>query len=358
MNGKALIPLVAGLAIGGFALWMGVNALKSARGAQQPVENVNVWAAKSAIPHGAKITEDMIKPMAFPPKLTPVGAFHNKEDLVGRVPRTDAPAGLPVLEDMLLPPGAPDGLHVPSGYRAVAVKIDEGSGVDYHLEPGCYVDVVGSFSTRRDGRQETLARTVVENVQVGAVGQRVSRVQDEGEDGKSSSRSVRAVTLFVKPDDVPKLLLAEQKGRIKLSLRNDLDASGLARNETVRESELLGQQQPKPQPEPEPSFFDRLTAMWAKAQSEQAETPMPVMEPIDQSWEVVICRGEERNSVRFKNADSSERVVEEDQAKSNKGPRATRPPRIPSSRPRPAPSPPSSPDTDDGDGTDSESQGA
>jgi pilus assembly protein CpaB len=358
MNGKALIPLVAGLTIGGFALWMGVNALKSARGAQKPVDNVKVWAAKSAIPHGTKITEDMVKPMAFPPQLIPAGAFQKQEDLVGRVPRIDAPAGLPVLDNMLLPPGASDGLHVPTGYRAVAVKIDEGSGVDYHLEPGCFVDVVGSFSTRRDGRQETLARTVVENVQIGAVGQRVSRVQDE-EDGKSSSRSVRAVTLFVKPDDVPKLLLAEQKGRIKLSLRNDQDSSGLASNETVRESELLNQQSAEPKKaEPEPSFFDRLTSMWAKAQSAQDQMPTPVMEPVDESWEVVVCRGEHRNSVRFKNTDSSERIVEEDKNNSRSGPRPSQPPRIPPSRPRPTPPPPSSSDADNGDGADSESQGA
>ena len=356
MNGKALIPLVAGLTIGGFALWMGVNALKSARGAQKPVENVKVWAAKSPIPHGAKITEDMIKPMAFPPKLIPPGAFQTKDDLIGRVPRIDAPAGLPVLEDMLLPPGAPDGLHVPAGYRAVAVKIDEGSGVDYHLEPGCFVDVVGSFSMRRGGRQETLARTVVENVQVGAVGQRVSRVHSEDEDGKSPGRSIRAVTLFVKPDDVPKLLLAEQKGRIKLSLRNDRDGSGRASNEAVRASELLGQKPEETKQEPQPSFFDRLTAMWAKAQS-STDVPMPVMQ-VDESWEVIVCRGETRDSVRFKNADSSERVVEEDSNKTNKGPRPSRPPKIPSSRSRPTPTPPSSPVAGDGDGDDSESQGA
>lgn len=53
MNGKALVPLVAGLGIGGFALWMGFNTLKSARGAQQPRDDVQVWAAVDNIGRGS-----------------------------------------------------------------------------------------------------------------------------------------------------------------------------------------------------------------------------------------------------------------------------------------------------------------
>ena len=71
MNGKALIPLVAGLGIGGFALWMGVQTLRSVKGAQRPAENTSVWAAKETIPRGTEITEEMGITVPFPQALLP-----------------------------------------------------------------------------------------------------------------------------------------------------------------------------------------------------------------------------------------------------------------------------------------------
>ena len=316
MNGKAFIPLIAGLGIGGFALWMGFNTLKNARGATKPVDELQLWCAKADIPRGTEITAEMIKTVAFPAALAPAGVLREKEKVVGRVPRVDAPAGLPILNEMLLAPGSHAGIYVKPGYRAVAVKIDEASGVDYHLEPGCFVDVVGSFSVRRNSRQETLARTIVENVEVGAVGARVSAVTTEEEDGKKSNRAVRAVTLFVRPDDVPKLLLAEQKGRIKLSLRNDDDSMGVARNETVSDLELTGEIEPSSSDSKDGkrSLLSRIRGLFGaeeepapEAEPVVAAAPPPVV-PSEPPWEVAVIRGQARETVRFKSRDSNERV--------------------------------------------------
>ncbi len=319
MNGKALIPLVAGLGIGGFALWMGFNTLKSARGAQQPVASVTVWAAQTDIPRGTEITEELLQAVSFPAQLVPKGALKNKEDAIGRVPRLDAPAGLPILEDMLLEKGARAGIYVKPGFRAVAVKIDESSGVDYHLEPGSFVDVVGSFGVRTDRGQETLARTLVENVEVAAVGPRLSVVRDKGEatDEKTAARTVRAITLFVKPDDVPKLLLAEQKGRIKLSLRNDADGDSASADGQVSETQLwhddsaepksavrankpgfslVGWMRSKIAPANGPGLFDALRA--------QMPQPAPA-----QPWEVSVYRGQMRETVRFRDRNSREQAA-------------------------------------------------
>ncbi len=292
MNGKALIPLVAGLGIGGFALWMGFNTLKNARGAQRPVEHAEIWSATTDIPRGTYITEEMIQPLRWPAGMMPPGAVQKKDELVGRVPRLDAPAGLPILNEMLLPPGARQGLIVKPGYRAVAVQIDAGSGVDYHLEPGCFVDVIGSFTIRNNqGRNETIARTILENVEVAAVGPRVSPVQTEEEGGRRSSRKVRAVTLLVKPDDPPKLLLTEQKGRIKLSLRNDEDGGRPQSNENtfVSMSELTGEQDddaPTPAPRPTPTTIVRQPV---------AVAPAAKAEP----WTMSVVRPDGKERVQF-----------------------------------------------------------
>jgi Flp pilus assembly protein CpaB len=320
MNTKTLIPLVAGLAIGGFALWMGFNTLKSARGAQQIVAEVQLWSPKSDIPRGTEITEEMVQPMPFPANLVPPGAVQSRKDLLGRVPRLELPAGLPILADLLLPPGTRPGIYVKPGYRAVAVKIDESSGVDYHLEPGCFVDVVGSFSVQRAGRSEMRAQTIVENVEVAAVGPRVSVVDDTGGkgSGRPESRTVRAVTLFVKPNDVPRLLLTEQQGRIKLSMRGRGDETAAQAPRVVSDRELIGEEgdadQAGEKKNGTATLLERLRN-WLTPPAPVAASPAPTAARVPAgprlpatAWAVAIYRGAGRELVHFKSRDSSERV--------------------------------------------------
>lgn len=245
MNIKAVVPLVAGLCVGGLALKMGFSSLQQAKGAQPNV--VTLWALREDVPRGNSIAEFQLEARQFPANLVPPGAMTDKSQIAGRVLRTLAPAGVPVLESMLLPKDAKPGIWVKPGYRAVAVRIDESSGVDNHLEPGCRVDVVGYFSTRRAGRSDIIARTLIENVEVAAVGQRITAAGEipEKPDAKKSSstavdKKVRAVTLLVKPEDVPALHLAEQRGKIKLSMRSEGESGLSSALRSVAEDEVLG----------------------------------------------------------------------------------------------------------------------
>lgn len=365
MNGKALIPLVAGLGIGGFALWMGVQTLRSVKGAQKPAEHTPVWAAKETIPRGTEISEEMVVSLPFPKSLVPAGAITRKEDLIARVPSVDAPGGLPILDTMLFPPGVRSGLHVKPGFRAVAVKIDESSGVDYHLQPGSFVDVVGSFQTRRNNKNETVARTIVENVEIGAVGPRISAAEGKDEGEKPASRSVRAVTLFVKPEDVPKLLLAEQKGKIKLSLRSDTTQSDeVAPTKLVSDLELTGDAPKEEPPREGPgAFIDQIRKLLTPttmptASNTTVTPPAPVVVEVPaDTWEVVVVRGDDRKAIRFKNRTSRE-VVSSDESKS--GPSLFgNPPRKPAAEPPPTDTPAQdSPPTDEDCGPDQPPQEA
>lgn len=236
MSGKSLIPLVIGLGIGGFALKLVFDTVKRAQGAKPEI--VAVWAAAEDIPRGVAIEETMITAMQYPSSNVPQGAFKKKEDLIGRVPRTTAPAGLPLMESILLPPGAKPGLWVKPGYRAVSIKIDESSGVSNLLQPGSSVDVVGYFNVVRNKKRETISRTLIENVEVAAVGARIS-AGNENQDGKVAPPA-RAVTLFVKPNDVPTIHLAEQQGKIKLSMRSSEDGSEHAGDDSATSADVIG----------------------------------------------------------------------------------------------------------------------
>ena len=215
------------------------------------------------------------------------------------------------------------GVHVPPGYRAVAVRIDEGSGVDYHLEPGSHVDVVGYFKVRKRGQQETIARTLIENVEVAAVGARISAVAAEEE--AQSGRPTRAVTLLVQPDQVPILHLAEQQGKIKLSLRGDEDFQSLASDRVIREEEVLTGQVGDEEEEQEgtPGLGGWFAGLFGQERSEpepqQVQTPVmlataaPAIQPGPPpvpEWVVYVWRGQKQEIVRFKSRDSRERVGE------------------------------------------------
>lgn len=362
MNPKALIPLIAGLGIAGLAAKLGFDHLQSARGATPKM--VQLWTPVQDIPRGTAISEQMIQPLNYPVEVAPKDALAKKEKLVGRVPHTYAPAGLPILDSMLLPPGAQPGIYVPPGLRAVAVKIDESSGVDNHLQPGCRVDVVGYFNTRRSNKSEIIARTLIENCEVAAVGARLApegpeKPAADGKRGSSSKeRPARAVTLLVKPDQVPTLHLAEQRGKIKLSMRStgtaplDDDDSFAG---TATESDVLGESEDKPASNPLSDLVSNLFGAFKSNTPEPAAeppavaTPEPLPPPV--AWTMVVYNGDARLVLGWDALDSMqprELTLEgpnvfQQQPTGPRGPVA--PPQLP-------PGPPEPPTTEDPPGAD------
>lgn len=284
MNNKALIPLVVGLAVGGIALKLGFDVIQRAKAT--PTGTVQLYSAREEIPIGVAIDEQALMAMPFPKDVRIEGAVTQKEKLVGRVPRLVVPKGVPITESMLTPPGSLPGIRVPAGFRAASVKIDESSGVDNHLQPGCFVDVVGVFVVKKDGRNRQIARTILENVQVAAVGQRLSPTsaeQTKDEKKGNAVRNARAVTLFCKPDQVTMLTLAEQKGRIKLSMRGPEDADLVKKHATVDEDEVLGLEKPEPEPAPSVADNENSGSIWARLfGSKPADEPEPVPAPLPQ----------------------------------------------------------------------------
>lgn len=344
MKSKALIPLIAGLGVGGLAIKMGWSTLQNARGAQP--EMAQVWGVKEPVSRGSAIDEALLVSLKFPAQFVPAGAFRKKEELVGRVARTELPVGLPVLENLLFEKGTPPGLHVPPGLRAVAVKVDESSSVDYHIEPGSHVDVVGFFSTRREGKQEVVARTLVENVQVAAVGQKIAPGADDSEKAANGKgKQARAVVLLVKPEYVPKLHLAEQRGKIKLSMRGEVETAGQNKPVSSTEEDILGPSGPTkgglgnflamlaskpaepPQAKPEP---EKPAVVEVKPQPEPPAAKPP-------AWVMAVWNGADRKVMGWQSMNSIEGQVIETAPAGEKNP-------APEARKSPAPTPEAKPE--------------
>jgi len=315
MSGRALIPLIAGLGIGGLALKFGLDFVKRAKGAED--EKAQVWVTLQDVPRWTEINEAMIHAVSFPTRAVPNGAFVDKTKLIGRVLRITAPAGLPILETMLLAPGQRPGVVVPEGFRAVAVKIDEGSGVDYHLQPGSHVDVIGFFKIQKGNETDLISRTIVDDVEVAAVGPRTSAIDPnaEGQSSKNGSTrpdKVRAVTLFVKPDQAPLLHMAEQRGKIKLSMRNETQSVAAEEHDSVTEAELLGLSDDKADGR-HGGVLGALARMFNKPQPEPTSEPETQSQPQPRpqptlKWVMRVWNGHDLRMLAWRDLDSIDAI--------------------------------------------------
>ncbi len=213
MKARSIIPLVIGLGVGFFAIKMGIDIVRKARGSQGEMNQVVV--ARHAIDVASRIEDSMVTTVGVPRALVPAGAFTDREKLVGRVAKMTIPASMTINDSMLAPPGTSPGLpaKIPAGYRAVSVTVNEASAVAGFVMPGARVDV---FAADRGGRSTSFpSRLILSDVEVGAVGQSMNELSSDGK----TVRMTKSVTLFLKPDQVPLLDAAATRSRIRLALR-------------------------------------------------------------------------------------------------------------------------------------------
>lgn len=252
MKLKTIVPLIIGLGVGFFAIKMGIDMVRRAKGSQE--ERRGVFVSAKPIEVASAITESMVSKKEVPASLVPADAFVDKKALIGRVTKMPIAPGIPVTKAMLAPPGASPGLEakIPPGYRAVSVSVNEESAVAGFITPGSRVDVSVVY-----GRTAAQSKLILSNVEVGAVGQSLSQT---GPDGKTV-RVSKSVTLFLTPEQVQTLNAAggAGKGKIRLAMRghsNDPGEGGLLNFF----KKAVESKTPEPKPEPKVVKTVRETA--------------------------------------------------------------------------------------------------
>jgi len=136
-------------------------------------------------------------------------------DVVGRALLTSVSKDEPFAENRLAAKGAAAGLasRIPPGMRAVAVHVDELTGLSRFILPGMHVDVI---STGAQGGQGPVARTILQNIEVFSTGQGDSKDKDK-------AATAPVFNLLVTPQQAEVLSQAVALTRIELVLRNPLD---------------------------------------------------------------------------------------------------------------------------------------
>jgi len=273
---RLFVILVLALTAGGalaFGTYSYLQNASTVRTVSAPTRAVVV--ATGDLQLGAELSADDLKAIEFPANSVPAGAFGRPADLIGRGLIVPVVQNEPILEAKLAPREAGSGLPpaIPTGMRAISVRVNDVIGVAGYVLPGTHVDVLATASPT-DQHPDTTSKVVLTNVQVLTAG---TKMEQPGDKGKP--QPVTVVTLLVNPEQAERLTLASTEGKIQLALRNPLDQTAPA-TPGVRPAILLGTPPPSSRP---------ATAVPSRRPRPAAAAPAPEPTPT-----VEIIRGDKR----------------------------------------------------------------
>jgi pilus assembly protein CpaB len=272
-----------------FALVISSIFYQMVSGASKPkgplkTDTRDVVLAARALAVGVSLKPGDVKTAKVPVDQFPKDGFSRIEEVLDRPVVSSILAEEPVREGRLALRGSGIGLApvIPSGMRAVSVRVNDVVGVAGFVLPGMRVDVL--VTGRPQGSDTARTRTVLQDILVLSAGQKIE--PDAG--GRAITAPV--VTLLVTPEQAETLTLASEN-RIQLVLRNSSDRS-VAQTQGRDQGELLGAPR------------KAVAAARPSAPAPVVEKPAPPAPPPPRLTEdVVIIRGTERTveQVRIKN---------------------------------------------------------
>lgn len=185
-----------------------------------------------------------------------------KRRLTGFVAMVPIKKGEQITQNKISEPNIRTGLspRVNPGKRAVSIPVNEITGVAKLIKPGDRVDVIAILSSRQGALNTKIAKTVLQDVPILAVGRVISgnmpRLVQEGSSGGVKVRNLTSfdgfvsVTIEVFPQHAQmlSLLTGDRDTTITLALRNNDDTEQAALSD-VTNWEVLGVRPQQVQPD-------------------------------------------------------------------------------------------------------------
>lgn len=225
MDVRKLLLLLGALMVAGVTAFAARSlfdepVVSSAAAAERPAQPTGpkVLVAVKPLPLGTILTAEMTAFQPWPKDMVNDAYFlsdgTDAAKLVGKVVRFSVIAGQPVPKGALVGPGESGFLAAAlgPGMRAVTVSVSDTTGVGGFVFPGDRVDLLLAQDVGGEGPALKVAETVLRNVRILAVDQRVDESATEAKVG-------RTVTLEVTPKLVEKITVAQSIGTLSLSLR-------------------------------------------------------------------------------------------------------------------------------------------
>ena len=215
MKLKKVAPALLAIVLGCIAAKLARDSISRSRPATIAAPKVvQIVVASNNLTIGQEVRPESLVLSTITATMPPPETFTNVADVTGRVLTSPVLKGQTILNSYLAPRGSAVGLAplVPAGMRAMTINVDEGNSLSGMLLPGCRVDVVGTLAAGK----ESVTRTLMKNVLIQAVGQRLTSAKPE--DGKEPP-PFHTVTLIVTP---------HQAQLLELTLSSAQDAAAVA----------------------------------------------------------------------------------------------------------------------------------
>jgi pilus assembly protein CpaB len=221
MRVRGLLMLVIGLFLAGGSVLVAhsyLQTLTSQPGEALAKEVAVIVVARGEISYGAPVRLEMVRLQEWPTEAIPPEAFTSLDEVLGasgqepRRARRSMVAGEPVLRTKVSNFGEKVTIAdiIDPTKRAMAIRVDDVSGVAGFVTPGDRVDVL---LTRRLDNDNMITTTVLQDI--------VVRGTDQLADEDVNKPNVaRTVTVEVTPEEAQRVALAQQAGTLSLTLRN------------------------------------------------------------------------------------------------------------------------------------------
>lgn len=205
---------------------LGYRYLMDLKANYSPNNLVQVVVATENIKKDSLISRSQVKLAAVPSPYVNAIAPHKLEAVVGKTAIADISPGEQVLISRLVSSTDKNqrlSYAVPPQKRAVSIAIDDISGVAGYIKAGDRVDIVATIDVPLDeqgnGNARTFSILTLQNIEVLAVGENLELAD------KKKSAGSKSLTLAVKVEDSLPLVLASERGSLRLLLRSPVDKS-------------------------------------------------------------------------------------------------------------------------------------
>lgn len=200
---------------------------------QQIEPTKKVVVAKVTIQPKTKITEEMIELKALKTSTIPSSSYIKPEEVIGQVVKETIYVNEPIVHERLADEAyqkAHLAYSIPKGYRALTLQYNPVMGIGGLVEPGDYVDIIGTYTAETNPTQKDISKMILQNVLVLAVGEKTDNL--EGQEKKE----IQTITIAITPKDAEKVTFTEEKASVRLMLRPINDAGNLSTSGTTKDN--------------------------------------------------------------------------------------------------------------------------
>ncbi len=204
---------------------------------EKEAEKVEVIVAKENLKKNSFAKElfeqGLLEKREIPKKYVAEGALRDFSAIEGKVLTVDVSKGQQITNSILSTTvTAGIAFQVPKGFRAIAIEVNDITGVSGKIRSGDWVDVIASFKQGAVAGAEAKTKIILQKVMVVEGFPEETGFAKTGgvfdENRKTDTPVRRTIILALSPVDVEKLVFAAENGKVWLTLRPSMEEKPVA----------------------------------------------------------------------------------------------------------------------------------